>query len=73
MATQNSAPDVQRLSPQALSARMAGGETVIPIDVRTKDARLLQPVQLPNARWLPLAEIVQQAHTLPRESLLALY
>ena len=67
------AQDVQRISPQALHARMADGETVVPIDVRTTDARLFLPVQLPNTRWLPIAEIVQQAHTLPREILLALY
>jgi rhodanese-related sulfurtransferase len=73
MATQTTAQDVLRISPEALSARMAGGETVVPVDVRTMDARLFQPVQLPNARWLPIAEIVQQAHTLPRQSLIALY
>ena len=67
------AQDVQRISPQALHARMADGETVVPIDVRTTDARLFLPVQLPNTRLLPIAEIVQQAHTLPREILLALY
>lgn len=67
------ARDVQRISPQALHARMADGEAVVPIDVRTTDARLFLPVQLPNTRWLPIAEIVQQAHTLPREILLALY
>lgn len=73
MATQTSAQDIQRVSPQALYARMAGGETVVPIDVRTTDARLFLPAQLPNTRWLPIAEIVQQAHTLPREGLIALY
>ena len=67
------AQDIQRISPQALHARMTGGEAIVPIDVRTTDARLFLPVQLPNTRWLPIAEIVQQAHTLPRESLLALY
>ncbi len=67
------AQDIQRISPQALHARMTDGEAVVPIDVRTTDARLFLPVQLPNTRWLPIAEIVQQAHTLPRESLLALY
>ncbi len=67
------AQDIQRISPQALYARMADGGTVVPIDVRTTDARLFLPVQLPNTRWLPIAEIVQQAHALPRESLLALY
>ena len=73
MASQANSPDVLRISPQALSARMAGAETVVPVDVRTTDARRLQPVQLPDARWLPLAEVVQQAHTLPRQGLLALY
>lgn len=73
MAAQTSAQDIQRISPQALHARMTDGEAVVPIDVRTTDARLFLPVQLPNTRWLPIAEIVQQAHTLPREILLALY
>ena len=67
------AQDIQRIGPQALHARMTDGEAVVPIDVRTTDARLFLPVQLPNTRWLPIAEIVQQAHTLPREILLALY
>lgn len=73
MPTHTSAQDVRRINPQALHARMAGGEAVIPIDVRTTDARLFLPVQLPNARWLPIAGIVQRAHTLPREALIALY
>lgn len=73
MAAPTSAQDIQRISPQALHARMTDGEAVVPIDVRTTDARLFLPVQLPNTRWLPIAEIVQQAHTLPREILLALY
>ncbi len=73
MAIQTNTPDVQQISPQELYARMTGGETVVPIDVRTTDARLFLPVQLPNTRWLPIAEIVQQAHTLPRDGLIALY
>lgn len=73
MASQANPAEVLRISPQALHARMTDGEAVVPIDVRTTDARLFLPVQLPNTRWLPIAEIVQQAHTLPREILLALY
>ncbi|MCE2484219.1 MAG: hypothetical protein J4F42_01800 [Desulfurellaceae bacterium] len=73
MASQANPAEVLRICPQALHARMTDGEAVVPIDVRTTDARLFLPVQLPNTRWLPIAEIVQQAHTLPREILLALY
>ncbi len=73
MPTPTSTQDGRLISPEALHARMAGGEAVVPVDVRTTDARLFLPVQLPNARWLPIAGIVQQAHTLPREALIALY
>lgn len=73
MATRTNPQEARRISPHALSQRIAQGEAVVAVDVRTADARLLHPVQIPNSRWLPLAEVVEQADTLPHESLIATY
>jgi hypothetical protein len=69
MATQ----DVLRMSPQELYTRMVRGEVIVPLDVRTQDALKVQPAQLPGARWLPLATVVEQAHTLPRQGTIVTY
>ena len=73
MATRTNPQEARRISPQTLSQRIAQGESIVAVDVRTADARSLHPLQIPNSRWLPLAEVVDQAHTLPRESLIATY
>ncbi|MBI3302632.1 MAG: hypothetical protein HYZ72_11255 [Deltaproteobacteria bacterium] len=68
MATQ----DALRISPEELHTRMAQGETVV-LDVRTEDALSVHPYQIPGARWLPLAAVVEQAHTLPRQGTIVCY
>ena len=69
MATQ----DVPRISPQDLYSRLTQGETVVVLDVRTEDALRVHPDTIPGARWLPLADVVQQAASLPRHGLIVAY
>ena len=49
---------VPRMSPEQLYTRMAQGESVVALDVRTAAAVSFQPDQIPGTRWLPLS-----AHT----------
>lgn len=65
--------DVPRMSPEKLYTRMAQGEGVVVMDVRTVDGLSVHPYQIPGARWLPLAEVVQQAETLPRQGTIVTY
>jgi rhodanese-related sulfurtransferase len=69
MATQ----DALRMTPEELHARMTQGELVVVLDVRTEDALSVHPYQIPGARWLPLASVVEQAHTLPRQGTIVSY
>jgi rhodanese-related sulfurtransferase len=52
---------------------MAQGEAVVVLDVRTMDGLSVHPDQIPGTRWLPLAEVVQQADTLPRQKTIVTY
>jgi rhodanese-related sulfurtransferase len=65
--------DVPRMNPEELYTRMAQGEAVVVLDVRTADGLSVQPDQIPGTRWLPLAEVVQQADTLPRQRTIVTY
>ena len=65
--------DVPRMSPEELYTRMAHGEAVLVLDVRTTDGLSVHPGQIPGTRWLPLAEVVQQADTLPRQGTIVTY
>ena len=65
--------DVLRMSPGELYTRMVQGEEVVVMDVRTADGLSVHPYQLPGTRWLPLAEVVQQADTLPRQRTIVTY
>lgn len=69
MATQ----EALRMSPEELHIRMARGEAVVVLDVRTEDALSVYPYQIPGARLLPLATVVEQAHTLPRQGTIVCY
>ncbi len=69
MATQ----DALRMGPEELHARITRGEAVVVLDVRTEDALSVHPYQIPGSRWLPLASVVAQAHTLPRQSTIVCY
>lgn len=65
--------DAARMSPQELHDRLQRGEPIIVLDVRTADAISLHPYQIPGARWLPLASVVEQASTLPRQATIVSY
>ena len=65
--------DVPRITAEQLYARMAQGEEVIALDVRTAAAVGFQPDQIPGSRWMPLAEVVERADTLPRNATIATY
>lgn len=68
--------DVPRMSPEQLYSLMSQskpGEAVIALDVRTAAAVSFQPDQIPGSRWLPLAEVVERAATLPRNATIATY
>ena len=69
MATQ----DALRMSPEELHAHLARGEAVVIVDVRTEAALGAHPYQILGSRWLPLASVVEQAHTLPRHSTIVCY
>ncbi len=65
--------DVPRMSPEELYTRMAQGEAVVVLDVRTTDGLSVHPDQIPGTRWLPLADVVQQVDTLPRQRTIVTY
>ena len=65
--------DVPRMSPEELYTRMAQREPVVVLDVRTANGLSVHPDQLAGTRWLPLAEVVQQADTLPRQRTIVTY
>ena len=48
-------------------------EGVVVLDVRTADGLSVRPYQICGTRWLPLAEVVQQADTLPRPRTIVTY
>jgi rhodanese-related sulfurtransferase len=52
---------------------MTQGEPVVVLDVRTAAAVSYQPDQIPGTRWLPLAEVVEQAAILPRNATIVTY
>jgi rhodanese-related sulfurtransferase len=65
--------DILRLSAEELHHRLAQGETVTVLDVRTEDALSVQPEKIPGSRWLPLPDVVEHAPTLPRQGLVITY
>ena len=64
---------IPRLEPEELRQRRAERDDVVVLDVRTADARSLHPVEIPGARWMPLAAVVQQAASLPRDGSIVTY
>ena len=62
-----------RISAEQLQSRMGQGERVVVVDVRTEDALNVHPYQIPETRWLPLAAVVEQVDTLPRQGAIVTY
>lgn len=69
MATQ----EALRMSPQELHDRLSRGDNIVILDVRTEDAASVHPYQIPGAHLLPLASVVEQASTLPRQATIVCY
>ncbi len=69
MATQ----EAMRMSPQQLHDRLSRGDSIVILDVRTEDAASVHPYQIAGARLLPLASVVEQASTLPRQATIVCY
>ncbi len=64
---------VTRWAPQELRSRRARDESILTLDVRTLDARVVHPYEIPGSRWLPLAEVVQHSSALPRDTTIVAY
>jgi len=64
---------ILRWRPERLRQERATRDDVVVLDVRTADARSLHPYQIPGARWMPLAAVVQQAGALPRDAPIVTY
>jgi len=67
------AQDALRMSPEELHTRIERGDPVVVVDVRTEDALSVHPYQIPGSRWLPLASVVAQVPTLPRQGTIVCY
>jgi rhodanese-related sulfurtransferase len=67
------AKKVTRLGPEDLRARRSGGETILTLDVRSPDARVVHPYEIPGSHWLPLSDVVEHAAALPRENAIVVY
>src|SRR4029450_11114608 len=65
--------DVPRMSPEELYTRMAQGEAVVVLDVRTMDGLSVHPDQIPGTRRPPRAEGAQQAHPPPPQKTIVTY
>lgn len=65
--------DALRMSPHELHERLSRGDNIIIIDVRTEDALGAHPYQIPGARWIPLASVVERAVTLPHTAAIVCY
>ncbi len=68
-----SAKRVTRWAPEEIRSRRARGEAILTLDVRTPDARVVHPYEIPGSRWMPLTEVVQHAISLPREITIVAY
>jgi hypothetical protein len=64
---------VTRWVAEEIRSRRARGETILTLDVRTPDARVVHPYEIPGSSWLPLAEVVQHSTALPRDAAIVAY
>jgi rhodanese-related sulfurtransferase len=64
---------ITRWGTEEVRTRRARGEAILALDVRTPDARLVHPYEIPGSRWLPLAEVVQHSTALPRDTTIVAY
>jgi rhodanese-related sulfurtransferase len=64
---------ISRRSAEDIRELRAGQTEVRVLDVRTRDARELYPQQIAGAEWVPLADVVDYARSVPRGTPLVLY
>jgi len=64
---------VTRWEAEEVRARRARGQAILTLDVRSPDARVVHPFEIPGSRWLPLADVVQYASSLPRDVAIVTY
>ncbi len=64
---------VTRWLAEEIRSRRARGEAIRTLDVRTPDARVVHPYEIPGSRWLPLSEVVQHSNALPRDTTIVAY
>jgi rhodanese-related sulfurtransferase len=64
---------VTRWVAEEIRSRRARGEAILTLDVRTPDARVVHPYEIPGSRWLPLSEVVERAAALPRDAAIVAY
>ncbi|MBW2542962.1 MAG: rhodanese-like domain-containing protein [Deltaproteobacteria bacterium] len=64
---------VTRLAAEELRLRRSRGEAILTLDVRSPDARVVHPYEIPGSRWLPLSEVVEQTDALPRGNAIVVY
>jgi rhodanese-related sulfurtransferase len=62
-----------RITAEELRELYRSGAEVVVLDVRTTDARVVHPERIPEARWIPLADITRSAPALPRGAVIAAY
>ena len=67
------AKKITRLVAEELRSRRSQGESILTLDVRSPDARVVHPYEIPGSRWLPLSEVVEQAAALPRGDAIVVY
>ena len=65
--------EVPRQGPEAVRELRAKHRDARVIDVRTRDARELHPKQIPEADWVPLADVVEFARAWSREAPIVTY
>ena len=64
---------VPRRSPEEVRELRAKRGDLRVVDVRTRDARELHPQEIPGTQWVPLADVVEYAHSWPRDIPLVTY
>ena len=64
---------VTRWLAEEIRSRRARGEAILTLDVRTPDARVVHPYEIPGSRWLPLSEVVLHSTALPRDTPIVAY
>ena len=63
----------RRLDARTLNEHMQAERPVAVLDVRTADARKLNPEMIPGSRWVPLSDVATIGDRIPRDVAIATY